>query len=152
MQSEKQRQINEAIGPTIETMGFEYVGCEVLAQGRFSVLRIFVDKDGGISADECGEVSHQISGILDVEDFITTRYNLEVSSPGLDRPLFTLAQYMKALGQEVKVRLSAPMAGQRNFQGELKAVVDENIVLLIDEKEVTVPFAAVAKANTIYQF
>lgn len=148
----KQQTLNKVIAPVVEGLGFEYVGCEFIPQGKHSLLRVYIDKTGGVNLGECAEVSHQLSGVLDVEDVITARYNLEVSSPGLDRPLFTIPQFCKAIGQTVKLRLSIPLDEQRQFVGELKSVLDENIVLTCDTKEVTIPFALIAKARVVYQF
>ncbi len=148
----KQQQLNKALAPVVEGMGFEYVGCEFIPQGKHSLLRVYIDKQGGIKLGECAEVSHQLSGVLDVEDLIKSRYSLEVSSPGLDRPLFTMAQFCKAIGKQVKLRLSMPLNERRQFGGELKSVLDENIVLICEGEEVVIPFALIAKAKVIYQF
>lgn len=86
--SRRSDDLNALLGPVVEAMGYEFWGLEYL-QGRGAVLRIFIDKDDGISVDDCAAVSHQASGVLDVEDLISGEYNLEVSSPGMERPLFT---------------------------------------------------------------
>jgi ribosome maturation factor RimP len=91
--------IQALIEPSVEALGFELWGLELIAQGRFSTLRIYIESAKGITVDDCAEVSHQVSGILDVEDPITNQYTLEVSSPGVDRPLFKQAHYEQYIGQ-----------------------------------------------------
>ncbi|OGT30815.1 MAG: ribosome maturation factor RimP [Gammaproteobacteria bacterium RIFCSPHIGHO2_12_FULL_35_23] len=148
----KGQQLNKILAPVVEQMGYEYIGCDFIIQGHFSLVRVYIDKEGGVGIDDCAEVSHQISGILDVEDLIKTRYNLEVSSPGLDRPLFTVTQFCKAIGQQIKIRTNMPIDGQRKFTGILSTVIDENIVLVINNEEVTIPYITITKANIVYQF
>jgi ribosome maturation factor RimP len=154
MLSTKEIELQALIQPTIEGLGFQYVGCEMIAQGRHSLLRIYADKaqDGGITIDECAAIGRQLSAVLDVEDPIKGQYQLEVSSPGLDCPLFTLEQFQQAVGSKVKVRLAAPLDGQRNFVGYLKAVKDEMILVHSDEKEVQIPYGSIFKANVVYEF
>jgi ribosome maturation factor RimP len=117
------------IEPAITALGYELVGVEQVPQGRHSVVRIYIDAEQGISLADCERVSHQVSGILDVEDPIRGQYSLEVSSPGLDRPLFTLAHYARYIGQPVKLRLRVPQAGRRKLSGVIRAVNGEVITL-----------------------
>lgn len=140
------------IEPVVESLGFELVGVEYLVQGGDGLLRVYIDTENGIVVEDCSRVSHQLSGVLDVEDVIKGHYSLEVSSPGLDRPLFSLAHFERFVGSEVKLRLDAHQDGRRNFRGKIVGVEDGEIVLLIDGEEVCVPFLAIDRANLVAQF
>ncbi|HCU05755.1 MAG: ribosome maturation factor RimP [Gammaproteobacteria bacterium GWE2_42_36] len=135
------------IQPTITAMGYEFIGLDYLPQGRYALLRIYVDKAQGILVDDCSRISQQVSALLDVENPIATSYTLEVSSPGIERPLFTLDQFKRCLNEKIVVRLKAPLEGQRNFQGILVDVSDCIILLQCEDKTVTLPFDLVSKAH-----
>lgn len=135
--------------PAVEAMGCDLWGIEYLSQGKHSLLRVYLDKEGGIDVEDCAQVSRQISSILDVEDPISGEYTLEVSSPGLDRPLFTPAQYEAYAGSHVKLRLHEPFEGKRNFSGLIKGVEDEEIILIVDDNAYTLPFELIEKANIV---
>ena len=139
--------IQALIEPSIEALGYELWGIELVAQGRFSTLRIYVESDKGISVDDCAAVSHQVSGVLDVEDPITNQYTLEVSSPGVDRPLFKKVQYEKYIGQFLRVRLQSPFDGRRKFAGVLMGLESDEIVLLVDHEEYLLPIDAIDRAQ-----
>jgi ribosome maturation factor RimP len=145
-------ELNRLIEPAVEAVGFEFVGLEYVAQGRNSVLRIFIDSEQGITVDDCATVSRQVSGVLDVEDPISGHYNLEVSSPGLDRPLFKLTHFERFVGQEIKLRAHSAVNGRRNFRGLLKAVVGDTIVMLADGQEFSISHSNVEKANLVPDF
>ncbi|EQA04059.1 hypothetical protein HPSMNH_0186, partial [Glaesserella parasuis MN-H] len=98
-----EQKLQELVADPIDAMGFELVGVECQRAGRFSTVRLYIDKEGGVTIDDCSDVSRQVSAIFDVEDPIADKYNLEVSSPGLDRPLFTLAHYQRFVGREIVV-------------------------------------------------
>jgi ribosome maturation factor RimP len=138
--------IQALIEPSVEALGFELWGLELIAQGRFSTLRIYIESAKGITVDDCAEVSHQVSGILDVEDPITNQYTLEVSSPGVDRPLFKQAHYEQYIGQFMRVRLHSPFDGRRKFAGVLMGLEADEIVLLVDQEEYLLPIDAIDKA------
>ena len=142
--------LNERLASLVVSMGYEFVGSELLRQGRSSTLRIFIDSEKGITVVDCSKISRQVSAMLDVEDPIKGEYNLEVSSPGLNRPLFGAQQYQKQIGQKVKVRLYAPIDNRRNFVGVLLKVDDEKIQLLSDSsEEVVLSFSDIEKGNVI---
>lgn len=143
------QQIQELIEPSVISLGYELWGVELISQGRFSTLRIYIDKEDGISVDDCSAVSHQVSGIMDVEDPIKTEYTLEVSSPGMDRPLFTLAQYKKHVGAYVTVRLRVPFDGRRKFAGILTAIESDDVIVRVDNEEFMLPLDAIDKANIV---
>ena len=127
-------------------------GVEFISQGRHSVLRVYIDRPEGILIDDCEAVSRQVSGILDVEDPISGEYTLEVSSPGMDRPLFTLEQFAKHAGEQVKIRLRSPYEGRRNYQGILRGVEEQDVVVLVDDHEYLLPIDSIDKANIIPRF
>ncbi len=142
--------LQDRLTALITAMGYEFVGCELLRQGRGSVLRIYIDNEQGVTLTDCSKVSHQVSAMLDVDDPIQGEYNLEISSPGLDRPLFSIVQYKKFIGHRIKVRMCNPHNNQRNFVGILQQVDDvEDIHLLIDNEEVILPFSGIEKARVI---
>jgi ribosome maturation factor RimP len=122
------------IEPTVENLGYELVGIEHVSQGRHSVLRIYIDHVDGINVDDCASVSHQVSGVLDVEDPIKGNYSLEVSSPGLDRPLFTLEQFARFAGEQVQIRLHAPIEGRRKLNGVIKGIDGGYVEVEVDDK------------------
>lgn len=142
--------LRDRLAALITAMGYEFVGCELTRQGRSSVLRIYIDTEKGITLTDCSKVSHQVSAVLDVDDPIQGEYNLEVSSPGLNRPLFEIDQFKKFVGSRIKVRMYNPLNSQRNFVGILQQVDETNdIHLLMDTEEVVLPFSGIEKARVI---
>lgn len=137
--------------PLIESMGYQLWGLEYIGQGRHSLLRIYLDKEGGVNIEDCAQVSRQVSSLLDVEDPISGEYTLEVSSPGLDRGLFKLQQFLEYAGHHAKVRLARSFEGKRNFSGQIKNVVDDEVVLIIGDEEITLPYELIEKANLVSQ-
>jgi ribosome maturation factor RimP len=150
--STKSDQLKEMLVPVIESLGYECWGIEYIAQGKHTVLRVFIDHENGIQVDDCAKVSRQMSAVLDVEDPIASEYDLEVSSPGMDRPLFTLEQFEKYVGQVVAVKLRFPFEGRRKFLGRLNAVEDGDIVVHVDNHEYCLPIDSIEKANVEPQF
>lgn len=146
--SEKLRRPVEA---AVRGLGYELVGVEYLPQGRRSLLRVYIDSPEGITVDDCERVSHQVSGALDVEEPISGHYILEVSSPGLDRPLFTADHFSRFAGQQVKLRLSLPLAGRRNFSGLLQGVEGADVVLVQDGEEVRIALDNIEQARLVPQ-
>lgn len=140
--------------PVVESLGCRIWGIEYEGLGRRSVLRVFIDSEAGITVEDCANVSHQISAVLDVEDPIGTSYTLEVSSPGLDRILFALAQYAESVGERVDVRLRFPAGGRRRYVGFLNSVDEEGIVVSVDDEEapVSVRFSEIAKTRIVPNF
>ncbi|PCI18333.1 MAG: ribosome maturation factor RimP [Piscirickettsiaceae bacterium] len=140
----------ELIQPAVEGLGYEFVGAEFVGQGKESVLRVYIDSENGILVGDCSKVSHQISGVLDVEDPISGQYTLEVSSPGLERPLFSLEHFKRFKGSVVKLELrQATLEGQRKFTGDILEVNKGIICLHVDEEEVEIPFSLIKKARII---
>lgn len=149
---DKETQIADMLRPTVEAMGTELWGLEYLVQGKHVTLRIFIDKDGGVSIDDCEQVSRQVSALMDVEDPIGNAYTLEVSSPGLDRFLFEKAHFEAYIGSLIKVRLRMNFEGRRNYKGRLTAVENDEIVLLQDQEEFVFPLETLEKSQVIPEF
>ncbi len=124
-----QDKLETLIGPLVQTMGYELVLLEFSPHKGSAMVRLFIDAPGGITLGDCERVSREVEGVLDVEDPIPQNYRLEVSSPGLDRPLVKAAHYERFAGQVAKVQLIAPKAGRRKFQGVLKGLKDGQVVL-----------------------
>lgn len=149
----KHTQLEELIAPVVESLECELWGLEYSVQGRRSMLRIFIDKQpDGVLVEDCEKVSRQVSSVLDVEDPISGEYTLEVSSPGMDRPLFKLAHFEKYVGHRVALRLRVAFEGRRKFQGLLKGIEDGEIVLEAGDEEYLLPFELIDKANVVPQF
>ena len=141
-------QVQALIAPTVETAGLELYGCEFHPSTQGARLVVYIDHVNGVTLDDCAKISRQLGALLDVEDPISGRYELEVSSPGLDRPLLSLPHYERVLGERIKIRLSRARNNQRNFVGVLKAVAGEEIrLLLTDNSELVVSFGDIEKAN-----
>jgi ribosome maturation factor RimP len=136
----------------VEALGFELVGIEFVRAGKYLILRVFIDHENGITVDDCAEVSHQVSAVLDVEDPITTEYNLEVSSPGMDRPLFKEQHYQAVVGEVVSVRLSMPMNNRRNFKGKLISTENGVVSIEVDGQTYDLAFANIEKGNLVPTF
>jgi len=143
----KRHQIELIIEPTIEALGFKLWGLEYRSQGRHTLLRVFIDSETGVSIDDCAQVSRQLGGIFDVEDPISGEYTLEVSSPGIDRLLFSLEQYVPYIGEWIEIRLRTPSEGRRKYSGTLKNIEGEDVVVQADEHEFLLPFSAIDKAQ-----
>lgn len=146
-----EQKLTELISAPVEALGFELVGIEFI-RGRMSTLRIYIDSENGISVDDCADVSHQVSAVLDVEDPITTAYNLEVSSPGLDRPLFTAAHYERFIGEEVSLTLRMGVQNRRRWVGTIKGVEGETIILNVEGKDEMFALSNIQKANIVPHF
>ena len=147
-----EHKLTDMLRPAVEEVGVELLGIEFVSAGKHSILRLFIDHENGIDVDNCAEVSRQVGALLDVEDPISTEYNLEVSSPGLDRPLFSLAHYQAVIGETVNVRLSLPLNGRRKFKGILNAVENDLLIVTVDNEEYELVFSNVDKGNLVHNF
>lgn len=152
MVSKRTEALEQIIAPAVIAVGMELWGVEFISQGRHSVLRVYIDSEHGVSLDDCERVSHQVSGVLDVEDPIQSEYNLEVSSPGLDRPLFRFEQYAAFCGEQLKVRLRSAVGDRRNFTGLLVGADNDTLEFEVDGDSLSVPYDRVEKANLIPRF
>lgn len=147
----KQELLTELLEPVIESMGFELWGLEFHSNGKNQMLRIYIDSENGIGIDDCSGVSRQCAAILDVEDPIQTEYQLEVSSPGMDRPLYKLDQFARYVGHKIKLQLRFPYEGQRRYTGTLTGVENEDLVLAVDDHEYLFPVDGIEKSSLIWQ-
>ena len=146
--------LKQLLQPVVEAMDCELWGLELQMGGKAKLLRIFIDRDEevGVGIDDCERVSRQASAILDVEDVIPGEYILEVSSPGMDRPLYELDHYARYLGEEISLRLRFPYEGRRNYKGRLKAIEGDEIVVVVTDNEFLFPVEGIEKANLVPQF
>ena len=144
--------LSELVEPIVQSLGCVLWGIEFVSQGRQTQLRVFIDKESGIGLEDCEAVSRQFSAVLDVEDPIAGEYTLEVSSPGLDRPLFTLEQYADLAGNQVNMRLRVPFEGRRKYRGVIQGVEGDEVVIVCEDHEYLFPFDTIEKANVIPQF
>jgi ribosome maturation factor RimP len=143
----------------VEPMGYEALGIEHVSAGSAqAVVRVYIDHAKGITVDDCEAVSRQLSGVLDVEDPISGRYDLEVSSPGLDRPLFTIEQIERQCGSRIRVRLEQKLDGRRNFEGEVLGVSSDGQTLALGlddgpaQRRVELPVEQIESARVVPDF
>ncbi|MGC1183001.1 ribosome maturation factor RimP [Legionella sp.] len=141
-----QDELEQLLSPTVNDMGYELWGCEYLAQGKHSLLRIYIDKTEGIGIEDCQAVSHQVSALLDVDDPIPGNYSLEVSSPGIPRPLFKRWQYERYIGQSIQVKTFKPVSNKRKLLGTMVSVSENSIVLNINGEDHELLFSNIVKA------
>ena len=146
------QKITELVEPVLEDMGFELVNVEYLSKHGKWVLILYIDKEGGVSIDDCARVSGEMGDLIEVKDIIDHEYVLEVSSPGLDRPLKKEKDFIHSLEKKIKVRMLSPIGGRRNFTGVLKHFEGGNIYIELDGGPVILPWAGVEKANLVYEF
>ncbi|UCF86195.1 MAG: ribosome maturation factor RimP [Desulfobacteraceae bacterium] len=146
------RDVIRLIEPILNEMGFELVDIEYLSEHGRWVLRIYVDSEDGITLDDCAGVSNEIGDLIDVNDIFEHEYVLEVSSPGLNRPLKKEKDFLKAVGKKVKVKMINPVKERRNFTGYLKAFQDGMLDIEVRNELISLPLRDVKKANLVYEF
>ena len=149
MSSKRIESLKEMLEPAVNAVGMELWGIEYLSQGKHSILRVYIDSEDGVTIDNYKAASHQVSGVLDVEDPINGEYNLEVSSPGMDRPLFNFDQFAMYQGELIKVRLQMAVNGMRNFTGKLLEAKDDVLTFQVDNQQLTVSINQIDKANLV---
>ena len=147
-----EQKLTELLRPAVDETGKTLLGIEYISAGNNSILRLFIDHDNGIDVDDCAEVSRQVGAILDVEDPISSEYSLEVSSPGVDRPLFEIKHFETVIGETVNVKLSIPLNGRRKFKGQLVAIDNNNLIIEVDSIDYELPLGNVDKANLVAKF
>ena len=141
--------LTNLLQPLVEDLGYEFVGLERSSNPKNPVLVIYIDTPDGIAVEDCERVSREVAALLDVEDPIPGQYRLEVSSPGLDRPLFTLEQFEQFSGEKARISLYAPMEGRRKFKGKILGVDDDRIKLDVEGMEVLLDMGNIAKARLV---
>lgn len=147
-----EQKLTELLRPAVEETGKQLLGIEYISAGNNSVLRLFIDHENGINVDDCAEVSRQVGAVLDVEDPISSEYNLEVSSPGVDRPLFELAHFQEVIGETINVKLSMPLNGRRKFKGPLMGIENDTLIVEVDSIDYELVISNVDKANLVAKF
>jgi len=147
-----EQKLTDMLRPAVTATGKELLGVEFISAGNNSVLRLFIDHENGIDVDDCAEVSRQVGAILDVEDPISSEYSLEVSSPGVDRPLFELSHFQQVIGETVNVKLSMPLNGRRKFKGILVTIENDTLIVDVDGVDYELVFNNVDKANLVARF
>jgi ribosome maturation factor RimP len=145
-------QLWDLLEPVVTGLGYELVEIEYQPNPKHGVLRIFIDQPDGIQLDDCQQVSNQVSALLDVEDPIPGHFNLEVSSPGLDRPLNKVEDFERFTGETVKIKTGMAIDGQRNFKGRLCGIEGDDITIEFDGKQVSLPLASIEKARLVPDF
>ncbi len=147
-----EQKLTDMLRPAVEETGKSLLGIEFVSAGNNSVLRLFIDHESGVDVDDCAEVSRQVSAILDVEDPISSEYNLEVSSPGLDRPLFELEHFQAVLGETINLKLSVPLNGRRKFKGQLVNIDNDTLIVVVDGLDYELVISNIDKANLVANF
>jgi ribosome maturation factor RimP len=150
--SSKQARLQLLLEPVVQAQGCELWALDYRSQGRRDLLRLFIDSEAGVTLEDCEKVSRQVSSVLDVEDPITSGYILEVSSPGLDRPLYTPAHFQRFAGQQVKIRLCEPFQGRRNIVGLLVGMEGDDVIVRCGENDLLLPVDSIDKANLVPTF
>jgi ribosome maturation factor RimP len=141
-------QLNDLLEPLIDDLGYEFVGLEYWSNPRNRLLRVYIDAEpNGIGVEDCERVSREVSALLDVEDPISGEYTLEVSSPGVERPLFHGAQYQRFIGETAKLEMRSPIEGRRKFKGAIVAADENQVVLSVDGTEWTLALEDVVRAR-----
>ena len=143
------QKLNELLQPLVEELGYEFVGLEYNSNPKHAVLRIYIDHENGVGIEDCEVVSRETAALLDVKDPIRSHYNLEVSSPGLDRPLFTPAHYQEFAGRQAQINLFAPQDGRRKFSGPILSADENSVRIEQDGVEVTLDLGNIAKAKLV---
>jgi ribosome maturation factor RimP len=145
--------LRQLLQPVVEALGCELWGLELQSGGKTKLLRIYIDRaEEGVGIEDCERVSRQSSAVLDVEDAINGEYILEVSSPGMDRPLYELSQYEQFIGEDISLRLKFPYEGRRNFKGRLTGVDGDEIIVVATDHEFLFPVEGIEKANVVPRF
>jgi ribosome maturation factor RimP len=140
--------VETILEPLLDAEGFSLVDVEYKRERRGWVLRVFIDKESGVTLDDCARVSREFGQLLDVEDIIPTSYQLEVSSPGLDRPLKKEEDFVKYSGRKVRIKTKEQVSGRRNFKGALLGCTEGKVMVKVEGSGVfTIPFSAILKAN-----
>jgi len=142
-------ELRKLLEPAIERLGYELTDLEVRLSGQGGLVRLTIDKPDGIDLEDCEKVSHAMSALLDVEDPVPGNYNLEVSSPGLDRKLTKLEHFQRFEGETLKVTMRFPMEGRRRFRGKLLSSNEENIVVEVDGESYSLPLTMIDSARLV---
>lgn len=146
------QQLQRLIEPLVSTLGYQLWGLEFSAHGKRKLLQVYIDSPQGVGVEDCAMTSRQISSVLDVEDPISGEYMLEVSSPGMNRPLFNTGQFQQFVGHVVRVKLATPFEGRRHFKGILRQVARDEARVVVDGFEYSLPMELIERANVVPQY
>ncbi len=144
--------VEELAGGVVRAQGLELVHVEFLPKGKTAILRLYIDKPGGVNVDDCQRASRHLSLLLEVEDFIDQQYILEVSSPGIERPLFKAGDYRRFSGREIRLLACEKVEGRRKFTGLLKGISEGVVTLECQGSSYRIPLEKVKKANLVHRF
>jgi ribosome maturation factor RimP len=145
-------EVQQVIEPILQSQGFELVDLEYHREVQGWVLRIYLDREGGVTLDDCTAVSHEVGAVLEVKDLIPNAYVLEVSSPGLTRPIKKAEDFHKYRDRLVKIKLYEPIDGRKNFKGTLLGLEGEKVKVEVDQRVYELPLQSIAKANLQIEF
>jgi len=145
-------ELRDLLEPGARALGFEVLEVEITGGSGQSIVRVYIDGPDGITVDDCAAASHQFSAILDVEDPIPGQYTLEVSSPGMDRPLSKTEHFQSVIGQDIRVKTDVAVEGRRRFRGTLQDVGPEHLEMLIDGETYRIPRSRVARARLVPEY
>jgi ribosome maturation factor RimP len=149
----KQEELSALLSPVVAGLGLECLGIELAGGHGNLLLRVYIDVPGrAVTLEDCEAASREVSAVMDLQDPIAGHYTLEVSSPGVDRPLFSPAQFARYLGQNAKVTLNLPLAGRRRVQGPIRAVEGERITIEQDGTPLVIEHGNVLKANLVHEW
>ncbi len=144
--------LQDLLEPGVTALGYDLVGVELTGDGSQTILRVYIELPGGISVEDCAKVSHQVSAILDVEDPIPGEYTLEVSSPGLDRPLFKRKDFERFAGEDVKIHTAEAVLGRRNFTGRLQGLDQDLVLVEVDNEIYEIDLGNIERARLVPKF
>ncbi len=144
--------IERLVRPVLKSMGYRLVERELLADMGRLILRLYIDREGGVTLEDCTAVSRAISAHLDVEGPILGKYDLEISSPGIERPLRYPEDFVRYAGETIKLRTTVPLDGRQNYRGVLKGCDTENIYIIVGDAEFTIPFSVLLKARIVKEW
>jgi len=144
--------IRDMIQAQVEDDGFELLHVEMRSAGGAPILRIYIDSPNGITIDDCAQTSRKIAVLLDVEDPVAGKYTLEVSSPGIERPLFSEHDYVKFMGKEIRLTTKNKIENRRKFKGNIQSFDDGVLELLCEGRLIRIDYEEIKKANLVYDF
>ena len=152
LQAQIQRQVEEVAESLVTSAGMELVDLEYRREGSRWVVRLFIDKDGGVTVDDCAYISRQLGDLLDVKDIIPQAYVLEVSSPGLDRRIRKKEDFSRFAGRKIQLRLVSPIEGRKKIVGQLVGIEDEAVIVAAAEGRCSIALEDIKKANLVHEF
>jgi ribosome maturation factor RimP len=144
--------LQAVLEPVIAALGYELLGCVYVPQRGGAILRVYIDSPAGITVTDCERASRQLSAVLDVEDLIAGRYSLEVSSPGVDRPLFTREHFERFIGAKATIRLQIPVGNHKHFKGLILEVTQDAVIVEVADEKLVLPFTNIVRANLLPEY